>query len=1022
MNEAQVSTLRYPGGTMTEVRTDLANPDSRFSNFMDPDPESVGPTVPLSSFLALCKSMNVGATIVLPTYRFLSETPDASGHRQVDTSEESNLQTYVKFAIQQSINLGTSLTAFEIGNEWHVDNSSIFGFRMSPVEYGRIANYMSALIQKEVDSFRLAGVLANAPEPAIVVQVGPGGEKELYTASGFRVTEDYKGPTLTATELIVRQITDIDARKAIDGVVMHRYMTVSDARAGDWVYSPFKTWESVSAKMPGFKAVEQYVSEWNVSARNKNEHGLKQFDSMFEMIREMLLSGVDHANVWAVQQNNKTRMIANTGADGSNYGGLTFGGIAFDIASTHLRGLKTLSAPEDVAGIAVNAFGSANRSVIVLTNRTDFAANHTVNLAKILKGGHHVTIYKISEGPDGKPTVLINTLASNSLELLYSLRFDAQESIVLVTAAGATGTTIEGYDRNDMLSGSSFGDTILGGDGNDTSRGGTGNDLILGEDGLDHLYGEDGNDTLDGGLGNDVVDGGAGDDLLIWSSGNDTINGGLGEDVLSFQSASGPVLLDLRTPQSLASLLGGSVLSEIEGFLGSSYSDTLIGAGLGDFLSGGAGSDHIYGGDGNDSLRGGADTDTVFGESGNDVINGEAGNDLLSGGSGDDTLIGAEGLDTLLGGEGNDLFMLSAFTDHAAGEVIVGDAGTDELRFTGATAGTLVLGAEVNVERVVIGTGTAAAAVLTGTTAINVDASALAQGVALIGNAGANRLTGSAFNDSLDGGVGNDALAGGAGDDTLVGGLGVDVASYASATAGLAIGLVANGQLTVAGFGTDSLSGIEGLEGGSGNDSLTGDAGANLLLGGAGNDTLVGGAGNDTLTGGDGTDTASYADAAAGVRVNLGLATAQATGGSGTEVLSGIENLIGSGFNDVLTGSAVANRIEGGVGNDILTGGAAADEFVFSGSTNGVDVITDFNGLNGGADDGDVLRFEGVGVGTFAYLGWGTFTGGSDNSEARVVGSQVLVDANGDGVVDITITLSGLTNSNQLTADDFLFV
>lgn len=45
-----------------------------------------------------------------------------------------------------------------------------------------------------------------------------------------------------------------------------------------------------------------------------------------------------------------------------------------------------------------------------------------------------------------------------------------------------------------------------------------------------------------------------------------------------------------------------------------------------------------------------------------------------------------------------------------------------------------------------------------------------------------------------------------------------------------------------------------------------------------------------------------------------------------------------------------------------------------------------------------------------------------DHSEARVVGGQVLVDANGDGIVDITITLSGLTNANQLTVDDFLFV
>jgi Ca2+-binding RTX toxin-like protein len=195
----------------------------------------------------------------------------------------------------------------------------------------------------------------------------------------------------------------------------------------------------------------------------------------------------------------------------------------------------------------------------------------------------------------------------------------------------------------------------------------------------------------------------------------------------------------------------------------------------------------------------------------------------------------------------------------------------------------------------------------------------------LNGGAGNDSLDGGSGNDSLDGGAGNDTLAGGAGDDTLVGGAGVDVASYATATADLTITLVANGQLSVAGFGTDSLSGIEGLEGGSGNDSLTGDAGANLLIGGAGNDTLTGGAGNDTLNGGLGADTASYAGAAAAVTVNLAITTAQSTGGAGTDLLVGIENLAGSIYGDVLTGSAAANRIEGGSGNDRIIGAGGAD-------------------------------------------------------------------------------------------------
>ncbi|MGL6208237.1 MAG: calcium-binding protein, partial [Paracoccaceae bacterium] len=150
--------------------------------------------------------------------------------------------------------------------------------------------------------------------------------------------------------------------------------------------------------------------------------------------------------------------------------------------------------------------------------------------------------------------------------------------------------------------------------------------------------------------------------------------------------------------------------------------------------------------------------------------------------------------------------------------------------------------------------------------------------------------------------------------------------------------------------------------------AILGNAGANRLTGTALGDTLDGGAGNDTLAGGAGSDT-----------------------------------------------------LVGGLGNDLLTGGEAADEFVFRSRTSGVDTITDFNTLDSGGEEGDLLVFEGLGVGTFTYLGTGAFTGGSDNSEARVAGSQVLVDTNGDGVADITITLTGLTNASQLAVDDFLF-
>jgi Ca2+-binding RTX toxin-like protein len=97
------------------------------------------------------------------------------------------------------------------------------------------------------------------------------------------------------------------------------------------------------------------------------------------------------------------------------------------------------------------------------------------------------------------------------------------------------------------------------------------------------------------------------------------------------------------------------------------------------------------------------------------------------------------------------------------------------LRFTSTTASTLVLFAgDTGLELVSIGTGTAASADITGTKALNVDASAVLNGLTLIGNAGANALTGTNYNDSIVGGAGKDVISGGAGADYIYGGLGSD--------------------------------------------------------------------------------------------------------------------------------------------------------------------------------------------------------------------------------------------------------
>jgi hypothetical protein len=68
----------------------------------------------------------------------------------------------------------------------------------------------------------------------------------------------------------------------------------------------------------------------------------------------------------------------------------------------------------------------------------------------------------------------------------------------------------------------------------------------------------------------------------------------------------------------------------------------------------------------------------------------------------------------------------------------------------------------------------AAAAVVTATTALSIDASLVANGLTLTGNAGTNGLTGTGYADRISGGAGDDTLNGGAGNDTLIGGAGND--------------------------------------------------------------------------------------------------------------------------------------------------------------------------------------------------------------------------------------------------------
>jgi hypothetical protein len=217
-----------------------------------------------------------------------------------------------------------------------------------------------------------------------------------------------------------------------------------------------------------------------------------------------------------------------------------------------------------------------------------------------------------------------------------------------------------------------------------------------------------------------------------------------------------------------------------------------------------------------------------------------------------------------------------------------------------------------------------------------------------------------------------------------------------------------------------TMSGFENLTTGSGNDILTGNASDNLLQGGSGDDTFFGGLGNDTFDGGANTDTLSYILYGAGLTIDL--AGGEADDGTGADIISNIENVIGTNQGDSIIGSSGANSLDGGLGgdtfaggagDDILTGGDGLDQFHFTASTDsGTKTITDFQ-------LGEVIHFTDFDIANIADGCNSDVPANGVNVHYSLADNATTLYFNKDatlGGADYTITLEGVhLTSNDLT-------
>jgi len=650
------------------------------------------------------------------------------------------------------------------------------------------------------------------------------------------------------------------------------------------------------------------------------------------------------------------RLAGNAGADNID------GGDGIDYAGYNLTPL----ANGGINAFIENGAGSVNDgmgSIDMLTNIEGLIGTHS---ADTLSGGAGEQWFigrggsDSINGGDGNDTVsYINDPAGVTVSLAMGTATDGWGGIwnLLGNDTLLNIENVEGSQFNDFITGDANSNRLEGQGGNDTLEGGAGADLLAGGAGIDTLLYDDSptrvivnmfNDraftvggvsvapaTASDGFGstdtitgfekvvgsafNDYIqgtsnvanrlEGGAGNDTLAGSGGgdappgamDDTLLGGAGDDVL-------------RQTRGHDSIDGGAGFDRLE-FIGNGIR---YGGGIGvsvDLALGTSDADLNNG----DAVNGpGGDVATVsgiehvLGTAGNDSLTGDANANLLEGGSGDDTLQGGAGDDTIDGGAS-------------------GAGGGDRIAFSDASGAinfTLVQSSSDTV----------------------VDLSAFGLGTDTYRNIEA--VIGSNFNDTLTGSSADDRLEGGAGDDTIDGGAGDgDRILFRDAIGAINFTLVQSSfdtevNLSAVGLGTDTYRNIEGvagtnfndtLTGSSGNDFFTGLAGNDSINGAEGDDTLRGSGGNDTIDGGAGIDSLEFANAGAGINFTLnqganpgdptGLwSTGALPGGIGTDSYKNIEGVIGTEFNDMLTGSAGNDVIDGGGGdNDTLRGGAGND-------------------------------------------------------------------------------------------------
>jgi len=563
----------------------------------------------------------------------------------------------------------------------------------------------------------------------------------------------------------------------------------------------------------------------------------------------------------------------------------------------------------------------------------------------------------------------------------------------------------EGGDGNDSLEGVSGANTLSGGDGLDTLNGASAADLMFGGNNSDTIIGNDGDDTISGDAGGDSLNGNGGFNTLSYANNTGKVTVALFEDTVTGEPPDNVKEYDANGSSYANIVVSQDRVFNFDAVLGSAFNDAIRGNSSDNNLAGGDGNDTLTGGDGNDTLDGGDGDNSMYGGLGADTLTGGDGDDLLVGGTdgvlyrvnaGDAAVPATDASLDWDGDTSSDnspylsgrsqigrteapiyyvpeavdgapvaLFAHERYSYPQEWNFPVETAGIYEARLyfiegvMGGNPPSPVVTPPVRIFNVQFegevfgdfrninpydlgdknndGLGRQPS-VLANTSAVSDGDVSLTFTNINSGNPKVNAIEIVAVNPTGDSA---DSLIGGGGDDTLIGLDGADALE--------------------GGDGNDSVDGGGGedtISGGDDDDILSGGNDADTINGDDGDDTISGDASSDSLNGDGGFNTLSYANNPGKVTVALFEDTVtgeppdnvQEYGANGSSDANTVvsqdrafnfDAVLGSAYNDTMTGNSSDNILQGNAGNDTITGNGGDDIFGLA-AGDGTDTITDF--------------------------------------------------------------------------------